>query len=107
MAWYPAPNNSTVGLTGMFNYLKSSMDTVFAGNGGNMVAISLLLPAWAIIFFPLARFNPTAAFTVASFVTWVMVIWMMALGMVSEMAFIITLMMWIGGAITYYLQTRG
>lgn len=107
MTWYPAANNSSIGIVPMFNQINAGLEAATPGLGGNALAIAFLLPLWAIIFLPLARFNPLGAFTVASFVCWLISAFFLMINWTNELVFTLFAVMWVVGAITYYLQTRG
>ncbi len=106
MAWYPEPSNTTVGLHGIINTTNYELDAMIGGLGGNMLGISILIPLWVVIFIPLGRISPLAAFTLASFVCWLVSAYLMTLNMISSWAFLLLSAMWVVGAIVFYLHTR-
>lgn len=104
--WYPAINNSSVGIDGMFNYTTQAMTTQSAMMGGNIIGILFFIPFFLILYFPLSRYDPVGAFTVSSFICWIISMYMMANGYVGEIVFGAFLGMWIIGGLFYYLKTR-
>ena len=105
MAWYPDPTNVS-GIVGIMNATRNGMEAQVGGVGGNLIGISFLMPLWLIIFLPMAKFNVEAAFVVANFVCWLVSIYLIMLGMIHEVAFIIFGVLWVMGAVGYYLHTR-
>ena len=105
-SWYPQPSNNTTGIFGMINATKNGMEAQIGGVGGNLIGISLLLPLWLIVFLMLSKFNVEAAFVVTNFVCWLVSIYLIMLGMIHEIAFLIFGILWVMGAVGYYLHTR-
>jgi hypothetical protein len=105
MAWYTVANNST-GLLAFLHNLNDGMASQLPGIGGNFVGISILIPLWVIIFLPLARFNAGNAMIVASFVCWIVTVFLMAIQMVNEIAFVIFTLLLVASAAIQYLNTR-
>ena len=103
---YDTPTNETIGISGFFNYMNSALKDVIPIFGSNAIGFIFILPLWFIIFLPLARASPVAAWTVASFVCWLVAVFMVALQYLHESAFWLLMIMWIAGAAAYYLQTR-
>lgn len=106
MAPYIPINNSTIGLDGLMTYAKTAMETAQPGIGGSSIGLMLIIPLFIIIFWILSRQNPLAGFTVASFVCWLASVMLIASQLISPYAFGVTFVMWIAGAIAFYLQTR-
>jgi hypothetical protein len=103
--WYPPPSN-TSGIQGIINSTSQGMEKQIGGVGGNLIGISILLPLWVIIFLPLAKFNVEAAWTLTNFICWLVSSFMILLGMIHEVAFLIFGIAWVMGAVGYYLHTR-
>ncbi len=108
MSWYPPPSNATTGFTGIIDAVNAGLSQpAIAGTAGaNMVSLLLLVPAWAIIFLPMARFNPEAAWVVASFICTIIATYLLAIGYLNPLILFIFLSMTILGVISFYLHTR-
>lgn len=108
MGNYPMPNNTTIGLDGFMDYLKTSLDVINPILGGNVFGFILLIPLWFILFLPLSvRTNPLGAFVASSFVCFLVSSLMVALNFVSIIAMMLFLGLTAFGAIVFYMQTRG
>jgi len=107
MPLYPMPNNTTMGLGGVLNYAKDSLNTVNPIIGGNFISLMFLIPLFFIILIPLSlRFNPIAAFVVASFICTITSLPLIALGYSSPVVLGLFLVFTAVGALVYYLQSR-
>jgi len=107
MTLYPMPNNSTVGLGGVLNYVKTSLETVNPFIGGNFVGMLILIPLWFIILLMLAvRFGPIGGFVVASFICMLVSVPLIALNYVNAVVFGLFLVFTAVGTVLYYLQSR-
>ena len=105
MTFYPLPTNATNDTLTMFQFISNGMEKAMPGIGGNGIALLFLMPLWVIIFMLLVRNRATVAFTGASFITWLVAIPFIALGMLNAVAFSILFVMWVaGGLITFYLD---
>ena len=105
MAWYSVANNST----GLFNFiytLNNGMASQVPILGGNMFGLALLIPLWIIMFLPLAKFNVHGALVVSSFICWMVTVFLMAISLVNEVAFVIFAILTIVTAINYYFSSR-
>jgi hypothetical protein len=105
---YQPITNTTVGMNGVFDYLRDSLINYAPTNflGGSAIGILILVPLWFIIFIPLARDKPTVAWTAASFVCWLVTIPLIILQYVNVAAFGVFLAFTIGGALLTYNQDR-
>ena len=103
---YPAPNGSIIGLDGLMNYTKLALETQQPGIGASAIGLALIIPIWFVIFLPMSLISPIGAFTVASFIAWVLSIFLIAAQLLNPLAFGVFFTMWIAGAIAFYLQTR-
>jgi hypothetical protein len=104
---YPMPNNTTVGLGGVLDYAKASLETVNPFIGGNFVGMLVLIPLWFIILFMLAvRFGPLGGFVVASFICMLVSVPLIALNYVSWLIFGLFMAFTAVGTVLYYLQSR-
>jgi hypothetical protein len=106
MSWYPDPSNLTTGLTGMINATNIGLAGTTGVSGGNLVSLSLLIPGWFIVFLPMAKASPEAAFTTASFLCMVVSMFLMTLGWLNVAVFVIFMLMTFAGVISFYLHTR-
>jgi hypothetical protein len=106
MSWYPDPSNLTTGLTGIANATNIGLGGIAGITGSNMLSLSLLIPAWFIIFLPMSRVSPEAAFTTASFLCMVVSMFLMTLGWLNVFVFTIFLVLTFAGMIGFYLHTR-
>lgn len=103
---YNTTMNASGGLFNMLNATNEYMNSVVPVLGGNTFAISLLIPAWFIIFLPLARYEIYGAFITASFVCWLISVFLIAIGLGGEMLFVIFSIMMLFSAVMYYLKSR-
>jgi hypothetical protein len=107
MTFYPMPNNTTIGLGGVLDYAKASLETVNPFIGGNFVGLLILIPLFFITLMILAiRFGAIGAFVVASFVCMLVSVPLIALNYVNTAAFGVFLVFTAVGAVLYYLQSR-
>lgn len=107
MPLYPMPNNTTIGIGGLLDYAKSSLDTVNPVIGGNFIGFLFLIPLFFMLLIPLSlRFSPIAAFSAASFICFIVSVPLVMLSYVNAIAIWFFLTLSVIGALGYYLQTR-
>lgn len=106
MSWYPQPSNATTGFTGIIDAVNTGLQGIAGTAGANMVSLLILIPVWAILFLPLAKFNPEAAWVVASFICTIIATYLLAISYLNPLILFIFLSMTILGVISYYLHTR-
>ena len=107
MAWYPSTNDTYEGLGGLMNYTKDALMAQNPTLGASLVGLAFIAPVWFVVFFPLARFNVLGAWTAAWFISWLLSMLFMAMGVLSGEFFLVALVAWIGGAIGYFITSRG
>ena len=103
---YNVTANASGGLYNMVNATNTYMDSVIPVLGANMVAMSILIPAWIIIYIPLSRYDAGAAFITASFVTWLLTSFLVFIQFANELLFILLTVLLALSALGYYITTR-
>ena len=103
---YNTTFNASGGLYQMMNATSASMNSVLPIMGGNMLAISFLIPAWLIIFISLSKFNMNAGFVAACFICTILSTFMWVLALANESVIIIFAFLTVGSTLMYYYNTR-
>ena len=107
MTLYPMPNNTTVGLSGVLDYAKASLNVVNPFIGGNFIGMLILIPLFFMVLFILAiRYGPIGAFVVASFICMLVSVPLIALNYVSAIVFGLFFVFMVVGAVIYYFQSK-
>jgi hypothetical protein len=101
------PNNTTIGIGGLLDYAKISLNTVNPIIGGNFIGFLFLIPMFFMLLVPLSlRFGPMAAFTTSSFICALVAIPLVMLSYVHPIAIWLFMTFTVIGALGFYLQSR-
>jgi hypothetical protein len=103
MAYAPVDNN-TIGIVGLLTYLNTSLGAVNGDLGANMISLFLMIPLWLIVFLPLSRINPLAAFTTTNFIMVIFSYLLMTMGIASTITFGLFGALTAIGAVAFFLR---
>ena len=105
MAWYTIPENVT-GFPNLMNATGVALESQAGIIGISLIGMSILAPLWFIIFMSLYRTGVAPAWTAASFVSFIIAVFLSVNFMLNPIAIWVLMFMWLGGIVAYYFQSR-